>query len=95
MAVQALCENAVRHGVERHPAGGTVRVEAMATDTGVEVRVTSPGPFRGEREGGVGLALTRRRLALSFGERARLEVATTAAGDATLARLALPHGGPR
>ena len=95
MAVQTLCENAVRHGVERHPAGGTVRITTAASGDGVEVRVTSPGPFRGEREGGVGLPLTRRRLALSFGGRAALEVATTPDGEATLARLTLPRGGPR
>jgi hypothetical protein len=93
LAVQTLCENAVRHGVERHPDGGTVRVETAASAGGVEVRVRSPGPFRGEREGGVGLALTRRRLALSYGTRAGLEVATTPDGGATLARLTLPAGG--
>jgi hypothetical protein len=92
LAVQTLCENAVRHGVERRPEGGTVRVVAAARDGVVEVRVTSPGPFCGEREGGVGLQLTRRRLALSFGARAALEVATTPDGAATLARLTLPAG---
>jgi two-component system, LytTR family, sensor histidine kinase AlgZ len=93
LAVQALCENAVRHGIERVPAGGTVRVAAAARDGVVEVTVTSPGPFRGEREGGVGLALTRRRLALSFGVRAALEVGTAPDGATTRARLTLPAGG--
>jgi hypothetical protein len=75
--VQVLCENAVRHGIERQPEGGTVQIETAALEDGrTRVRVHSPGAFGGERQGGVGLDLTRRRLALAFGDTARLAVGT-------------------
>jgi hypothetical protein len=127
LAVQVLCENAVRHGVERRPDGGKVQVTARVMATalaggvgacggvepaggsdgvalagasdptaaasrsgGVEVQITSPGPFLGERPGGIGLELTRRRLALAFGDQAGLEIATAPGGNQTIARLRLP-----
>ncbi len=90
-AVQTLCENAVRHGVERCSEGGLVRVRALAGADAVRVQVTSPGPFRGERAGGVGLELTRERLALAFpAGAARLAIATAEDGASTLAELTLP-----
>jgi hypothetical protein len=93
-AVQTLCENAVRHGVEQSAGGGLVRVQAVGAGALVRVRVTSPGPFRGERAGGIGLELTRERLALAFpGGGARLEVATAEDGASTLAELTLPAAG--
>ncbi|HQP36563.1 MAG TPA: histidine kinase [Polyangiaceae bacterium] len=92
LAVQVLCENAVRHGVERRPQGGEVRVAASARDGSVRVSVTSPGPFLGERKGGIGLELTRRRLSLAFRGRARLEVRTADDGDHTVAVLEVPAG---
>lgn len=91
-AVQVLCENAVRHGVERTPDGGEVRIETSTQGREVRVRVTSPGPFRGERKGGLGLELTRRRLALAFGAAAALRVHAAADGKRTEAELTLPPG---
>jgi hypothetical protein len=95
-AIQTLCENAVRHGVERSAEGGLVRVQVRRDGDAVRVQVSSPGPFRGEREGGVGLELTRERLALAFpgGERARLTVASSGDGTSTLAELTLPAASP-
>jgi signal transduction histidine kinase len=92
-AVQALCENAVRHGVERSAHGGTVHIEVEPCAGGaVRVRVTSPGAFDGERPGGIGLELTRRRLALAFGAQAgaRLELRAGSDGCSTVAELTLP-----
>jgi hypothetical protein len=89
-AVQVLCENAIRHGVERTPGPGLVEVRSAADDGQVRVTVTSPGPFRGERRGGVGLQLTRRRLRLAFHGAAALEVGSGPDGQRTVARLTLP-----
>ncbi|HEY3356306.1 MAG TPA: histidine kinase [Polyangia bacterium] len=91
LAVQVLCENAVRHGVERRPAGGTVRIATTADATSVTVRVTSPGPCGPPRPGAAGLDLTRRRLALTYAGRAVLAVATAPSGDETVAALTLPR----
>ena len=91
LAVQVLCENAVRHGIERRPGGGTVTIGAAAADGDVVVRVVSPGPFGGPRPGGIGLEVTRRRLALAYGGRASLRVDTAPGGDETVAELRIPR----
>lgn len=93
LAVQVLCENAVLHGVERRPQGGEVQVSVCGAEGWVSVTVTSPGPFLGERKGGIGLELTRRRLALAYRGKARLEVRSADAGDHTIALLRVPMGG--
>jgi len=89
-AIQVLCENAVRHGVERTPGGGMVRIEAQATAQQATIQVTSPGPFRGPRKGGLGIELTRRRLTLAFGPAAHLTIGTADDGQSTVARLTVP-----
>jgi hypothetical protein len=94
LAVQVLCENAVRHGIEARAGGGTVRLATAARGEVATVEVTSPGPCGAPRPGAVGLTLTRRRLALAFGDRAALAVATAPSGDATVAVLTLPRGAP-
>ena len=91
-SVQVLCENAVHHGVERIPGGGCVRIVTEAGPESVRVRVTNPGPFGGERAGGKGIELTRRRLALALGSAASLEIGTSADGEQTVAELVLPLG---
>jgi hypothetical protein len=93
LAVQVLCENAVRHGIERQAEGGVVRIETARDRHEVRIRVYSPGPFGGERPGGVGLALTRERLFLAYREKSRLEISTTEAGSGTLAEITLPAEG--
>jgi hypothetical protein len=93
LAVQVLCENAVRHGVERRPQGGEVHVNIKLLGDQIAITVTSPGAFLGERKGGIGLELTRKRLALAYRGRARLEVRTAGDGDHTEALLTIPKGG--
>lgn len=90
LSVQVLCENAVRHGVERQAAGGLVQIETARDGELIQVRVTSPGPFLGEREGGLGIDLTRRRLALAYRGSATLNVETADSGAETVATLTLP-----
>lgn len=89
-AVQVLCENAVRHGVERQTAGGTVRIVSSASERQARVQVTSPGSFRGPREGAVGIDLVRRRLALAFKGAATITVETASDNEHTIAELGLP-----
>ena len=52
-------------------SSGEAALEEMAkrlaaAGAGVEVEVTSPGPYRGERKGGLGIELIRRRLDLAY-----------------------------
>jgi LytS/YehU family sensor histidine kinase len=66
--VQPLVENAIRHGISRRASGGTVTVSARRNDRRLEVRVTDDGVglppgWRLETSSGVGLSVTRDRIA--------------------------------
>jgi len=68
MFVQPLVENAIRHGISRRAAGGTVTVHAAANDGRLEIRVLDDGVGlpRGwalESSEGLGLSITRQRIA--------------------------------
>ncbi len=43
MFIQPLVENAIRHGISRRAAGGTVSVHAAAKDGRLEIRVLDDG----------------------------------------------------
>jgi len=88
MILQPIAENAVRHGIERDPAGGTLRLEVTRREEQLTIRIVNrsreerparPAPD-GERTrrrvAGIGLANTRSRLEAAFGSRARLDVST-------------------
>jgi two-component system, LytTR family, sensor kinase len=67
MFIQPLVENAIRHGISRRAAGGTVTVHAAAKDGRLEVRVLDDGVGlpRGwtlETSEGLGLSITRQRI---------------------------------
>jgi len=68
MSIQPLVENAIRHGISRRAAGGTVTVHAEAKNGRLEIRVLDDGVGlpRGwtlESSEGLGLSITRQRIA--------------------------------
>jgi hypothetical protein len=82
-----LVENAVKHGPaagHRGPLGLAVSDQGTAW----RIEVSNPGPWTGSRPGGKGLDLARKRLALRWGPRARLDLA--ARQDRTYATLHIP-----
>jgi LytS/YehU family sensor histidine kinase len=74
MSVQALVENAVKHGIAARAAGGEVRVTARAEHGSIriEVRDSGPGFDLGSIPAGHGLDNLVERLEALFGEQARL-----------------------
>lgn len=91
MILLPLVENAVKHGPAAGHAGEvTVRVRASGDEVRVEVR--NPGPFAGPRDGGHGLDLVRRRLALAYDDRATFAIGQD--GDGTRAVVTLPRRTP-
>ncbi len=76
MMVLALVENAVRHGIDPSVQGGGIAVRATVRSSVCRVEVADSGVgLRHANDGlGTGLPSLRERLALSFGEHARLEV---------------------
>lgn len=91
MILLPLVENAMKHG----PASGhrgrvllAVTVDALAISFVIE----NPGAYRGRREGGEGLAMVERRLALAYGGRAHFDI--EGVGDRTRATVTLPRDRP-
>lgn len=77
LMVQPLLENAIYHGVERLPEGGTVSIHGASRDGRIELTVSNPVmPAAGSRPGGHHIALEniRERLELAFPGRSRMDV---------------------
>jgi two-component system, LytTR family, sensor kinase len=76
MALQPIVENALRHGIGRTSAAGTIRISASAAGESVVIRVTDDGPGFAGADGpegwGIGVANTRARLAQLYGDAASL-----------------------
>lgn len=88
LLVLPLFENAIKHG----PAAGhdgLVSLEVAEDDGALLVTIENPGRYGGRREGGRGLEMVERRLALTYGDRASLVV--EGRDGRTRATLAVPR----
>ncbi|MDP9109421.1 MAG: histidine kinase, partial [Pseudomonadota bacterium] len=78
MMLQSLVENAIKHGLECKPEGGTLRISAAVTDYRLQVAVTDTGlGFGAVASDGTGLGLQniRERLKLLHGANGQLTIA--------------------
>jgi len=91
MIVLPAIENAWKHGPARGKKG-PVRVVVRALPTETVVRVENAGAFEGPREGGEGLAMIEKRLAVAYRGRASFRIETEA--ERTVATLTLPFSSP-
>jgi hypothetical protein len=93
MMIQTLVENAIKHGLEPKPEGGTLRLVAEIVHGKLQVTVadTGLGFGRAATAGtGVGLANIRERLQLLYGPKATLTVtANTPSG--TVVTITVPY----
>src|SRR5690349_8333687 len=89
MLLQPLLENAYKHGVERSSEPVTIRVDATRERDELRVLIHNTGELRHDQGSGIGLRNCRERLALVYGDRARLTVAPLDAGVA--ASVTLPY----
>ncbi|WP_416761581.1 sensor histidine kinase [Roseateles sp. So40a] len=103
LLMQPLVENAIKHGLEPHVGGGTLRVRASAVDGELWLDVDDDGAGYDAAApatpgGGFGTVQVRERLAVAFGPRARLELSrldlSRPAGGGTRARIRLPMPSP-
>ena len=71
LMLQPLLENAIYHGIEPQPGGGTVTVTGELSGNLITIVVRNPvGDYESEREGNrLALANIRERLGLLYGER--------------------------
>ncbi|QDH68696.1 histidine kinase [Marilutibacter alkalisoli] len=81
MMLQTLVENAIKHGLEPKPGGGTVWLLARASESKLAMTVADDGIGFGIDDGsrqttgtGIGLKNVRERLRLTYGEAAQLSV---------------------
>jgi two-component system, LytTR family, sensor kinase len=68
LVLQPLVENAIRHGISRRASGGTITVQAAPIEGRLEIRVLDDGAglppsWSMETSAGLGLSITRERIA--------------------------------
>lgn len=78
LIVQPLLENAVYHGIEALPGGGTIKITGRQSGPMISIEVRNPTPLQSsyaEREGNrVALENIRQRLELAWPGRTRMDV---------------------
>lgn len=77
LTLQPLLENAIQHGIEALPAGGTIGVRLWEENDNIAIRVTNPMPAGAPKPGKSGpstLGDIRQRLASHYGDSAKLEI---------------------
>jgi signal transduction histidine kinase len=90
--LQPIVENAVRHGVAPRTSPGhiTVRARRAGSSITIEVEDDGPGFATGDtRDGGIGLAATRARLEVLYGQRASV-ACDEGPGGGALVRVSIP-----
>jgi two-component system, LytTR family, sensor kinase len=94
MVLQPLVENAIRHGVEKLEAGGSIAIEAAPENGELVLRVRDNGPGPGPNPigtgGGVGLRNTVARLEQLYGARQRFTLLPTSSAEGTTAEVRIP-----
>ena len=93
MMIQSLVENAIKHGLEPKPEGGTltVRAEIVHGKLAVTVADTGLGFGKAATAGtGIGLANIRERLQLLYGQKASMTIAENTPSGTTVT-LTVPY----
>jgi sensor histidine kinase YesM len=81
LVLQTLVENAVKHGISKARAGGEVQVQGVRAGSLYRLTVRNSGaPLASGGGGGTGLANTRKRLDLLYGEKHRFRLFSDAVG---------------
>jgi hypothetical protein len=93
MMIQSLVENAIKHGLEPKPEGGTLAVKAEIVHGNLAVTVADTGLGFGKAATagtGTGLANIRERLKLRYGDKASMVVSENAPRG-TVVTLTVPY----
>jgi len=95
MMLQTLVENAIKHGLEPLPGGGTLWIIARAEGDRVSITVADDGRGFSESGGGTGIGLVnvRERLRLAYGESAHFGIAANFP-KGVAATITVPRAGP-
>jgi LytS/YehU family sensor histidine kinase len=93
--VQPLVENAIRHGISKRASGGTVIVSAERNGNRLSIRVLDDGVglptgWTLQNSSGVGLSVTRQRLAGLYSDGETSFAVNRRAGGGTEVEISLP-----
>jgi two-component system LytT family sensor kinase len=93
MMLQTLVENAIKHGISKQVGGGTVTIRSDFHDDFHELVILNTGHLNGGLVGGdgFGLASTKNRLLLLFGQKANFDIRELN-GNTVEARIMIPVG---
>jgi sensor histidine kinase YesM len=70
LSIQALVENAIKHGIDKRKQGGCVKVNVLGYDNKLVINVENSGRLIAGNGKGIGLINLKERLKLQFGARA-------------------------
>ena len=70
LILQTLVENAIKHGISNLKAGGIIEISAENTGRELVLTVRNSGTIQNKVDVGVGIQNTKRRLALTYGDKA-------------------------
>ena len=93
MMLQSMVENAIKHGLEGKPEGGTLKVRAEVAHSKLRVIVTDNGLGFGAKPSdgtGLGLMTIRERLKLLHGDQAQLLIAANSPSG-VIATIEVPY----
>lgn len=90
MMLQTLVENAIKHGINKHISGGTIKIISDFKDNHHELIVQNSGSLGNSvKNEGFGITSTQNRLNLLFGKEANFEL-TDKEGGLIEAKIVLP-----
>lgn len=90
MMLQTLVENAIKHGISKQVNGGVVKISSDFKDDYHELIIRNTGHLNGSSNGdGFGLASTKNRLMLLFGQKANFDIREVN-GNTVEARVSIP-----
>lgn len=89
MLLLPLVENAIKHGPSAGYQGEVGLAIEVTSDEKLRIEIRNPGPYRGRRKGGQGIAMVEKRLELSYDADVHLELRDR--DDRTLTVLEIPR----
>jgi two-component sensor histidine kinase len=95
MMLQTLVENAIKHGISRQVDGGKVKIVSDFLEDYHELLIVNTGALNGNRDvDGFGLASTKNRLQILFGQKANFDIREVD-GNTVQARVLIPVDGSK
>ena len=93
MMLQTLVENAIKHGISKQMKGGVIKIVSDLQENQHQLRVQNTGHLNGyaKHGGGFGLASTKDRLHLLYGDKASFDIRQVA-DTLVEARVLMPMG---